>query len=45
MLDFEQAIQERLNQAGVVIAVPTVILFLVFRNQIVGGLTAGGIKG
>ncbi len=30
---------------GVVIAVPTVILFLLFRNQLVGGLTAGGIKG
>jgi ABC-type glycerol-3-phosphate transport system permease component len=30
---------------GVVIAVPTVILFLMFRNQLVGGLTAGGIKG
>ncbi|MBE7733740.1 carbohydrate ABC transporter permease [Devosia faecipullorum] len=30
---------------GVVIAMPTVILFLLFRNQLVGGLTAGGIKG
>lgn len=30
---------------GVVIAVPTVVLFLLFRNQLVGGLTAGGIKG
>lgn len=30
---------------GVVIAVPTIVLFLLFRNQLVGGLTAGGIKG
>lgn len=30
---------------GVVIAAPTVLLFLLFRNQLVGGLTAGGIKG
>lgn len=30
---------------GVVIAMPTIILFLLFRNQLVGGLTAGGIKG
>jgi ABC-type glycerol-3-phosphate transport system permease component len=30
---------------GVVIALPTIILFLLFRNQLVGGLTAGGIKG
>lgn len=30
---------------GVVIATPTIILFLLFRNQLVGGLTAGGIKG
>ncbi|AVF02644.1 MULTISPECIES: carbohydrate ABC transporter permease [Devosia] len=30
---------------GVVIAAPTVVLFLLFRNQLVGGLTAGGIKG
>lgn len=30
---------------GVVIAAPAVLLFLLFRNQLVGGLTAGGIKG
>lgn len=30
---------------GVVIGIPTVVLFLIFRNQLVGGLTAGGIKG
>jgi ABC-type glycerol-3-phosphate transport system permease component len=30
---------------GVVIALPVVILFLIFRNQLVGGLTAGGVKG
>ncbi|MBO9123804.1 MULTISPECIES: carbohydrate ABC transporter permease [unclassified Rhizobium] len=30
---------------GVVIAAPVVILFLMFRNQIVGGLSAGGVKG
>ena len=30
---------------GVVIALPAVILFLIFRNQLVGGLTAGGVKG
>ncbi|HEV7293411.1 MAG TPA: carbohydrate ABC transporter permease [Devosia sp.] len=30
---------------GVVIALPAVVLFLIFRNQLVGGLTAGGIKG
>lgn len=30
---------------GVVIAAPAVLLFLLFRNQLVGGLTSGGIKG
>jgi ABC-type glycerol-3-phosphate transport system permease component len=30
---------------GVVIAAPVVILFLMFRHQIVGGLSAGGVKG
>lgn len=30
---------------GVVIAAPTIILFLMFRNQLVGGLTSGGVKG
>lgn len=30
---------------GVVIALPAVVLFLIFRNQLVGGLTAGGVKG
>ncbi len=30
---------------GVVIALPTIVLFLLFRNQLVGGLTAGGVKG
>jgi ABC-type glycerol-3-phosphate transport system permease component len=30
---------------GVVIALPAVVLFLVFRRQLVGGLLAGGIKG
>ncbi len=31
--------------AGVVIALPAVVLFLIFRRQLVGGLLAGGIKG
>jgi ABC-type glycerol-3-phosphate transport system permease component len=30
---------------GVVIALPTIVLFLLFRRQLVGGLLAGGIKG
>jgi ABC-type glycerol-3-phosphate transport system permease component len=30
---------------GTIIALPAIVLFLVFRNQLVGGLTAGGIKG
>jgi ABC-type glycerol-3-phosphate transport system permease component len=30
---------------GVVIALPTVVLFLVFRKQLVGGLLAGAVKG
>lgn len=30
---------------GVVIALPTIVLFLMFRNQLVGGLTSGGVKG
>lgn len=30
---------------GTVIALPAIVLFLLFRNQLVGGLTAGGIKG
>ena len=30
---------------GVVIALPTIILFLLFRRQLVGGLLAGGVKG
>jgi len=30
---------------GVVIGAPAVLLFFLFRNQLVGGLTAGGIKG
>ena len=30
---------------GVVVALPTIVLFLLFRNQLVGGLTAGGVKG
>jgi ABC-type glycerol-3-phosphate transport system permease component len=30
---------------GVLIALPTIVLFFLFRNQIVGGLTAGGVKG
>lgn len=30
---------------GVVIALPAVILFFIFRRQIVGGLLAGGVKG
>lgn len=30
---------------GVVIALPAVALFLIFRRQLVGGLLAGGIKG
>jgi ABC-type glycerol-3-phosphate transport system permease component len=30
---------------GVVIALPAVILFFIFRRQLVGGLLAGGIKG
>jgi ABC-type glycerol-3-phosphate transport system permease component len=30
---------------GVVIALPAVLLFFIFRNQLVGGLLAGGIKG
>ena len=28
-----------------VIAAPTIILFFLFRSQLVGGLTAGGVKG
>ena len=30
---------------GVVIALPAVILFFIFRKQLVGGLLAGGVKG
>jgi ABC-type glycerol-3-phosphate transport system permease component len=30
---------------GTVIALPAILLFLLFRNQLVGGLLAGGIKG
>ena len=30
---------------GVVIALPAVVLFLVFRKQLVGGLLAGAVKG
>ena len=30
---------------GVVIAAPVIVLFLMFRHQIVGGLSAGGVKG
>jgi ABC-type glycerol-3-phosphate transport system permease component len=30
---------------GVIIALPAVLLFLIFRRQLVGGLLAGGIKG
>lgn len=30
---------------GTVIALPAIVLFLIFRNQLVGGLTAGGTKG
>jgi ABC-type glycerol-3-phosphate transport system permease component len=30
---------------GAVIALPTIVLFLLFRRQLVGGLLAGGIKG
>ena len=30
---------------GVVIAAPAAILFLIFRKQLVGGLTAGAVKG
>jgi ABC-type glycerol-3-phosphate transport system permease component len=30
---------------GVVIAAPTIILFMIFRRQLVGGLTSGGVKG
>ncbi len=30
---------------GMVIMTPAVVLFLIFRNQLVGGLTAGGVKG
>jgi ABC-type glycerol-3-phosphate transport system permease component len=30
---------------GVVIAAPAIILFFLFRSQLVGGLTAGGVKG
>ena len=30
---------------GTIIALPTIVLFLVFRNQLVGGLLAGGVKG
>lgn len=30
---------------GVIIALPAVVLFLIFRRQLVGGLLAGGIKG
>jgi ABC-type maltose transport system permease subunit len=30
---------------GVVIAAPAIVLFMIFRRQLVGGLTAGGVKG
>ena len=30
---------------GVLIAVPAVVLFLIFRHYLVGGLVAGGVKG
>jgi ABC-type glycerol-3-phosphate transport system permease component len=30
---------------GTTIALPTILLFLVFRKQLVGGLLAGGVKG
>lgn len=30
---------------GVIIAVPAVLLFLIFRRYLVDGLTAGGVKG
>jgi ABC-type glycerol-3-phosphate transport system permease component len=30
---------------GVVIALPAVVLFLIFRRQLVGGLLAGAVKG
>lgn len=30
---------------GVLISVPAVLLFLIFRRYLVGGLTAGGVKG
>jgi ABC-type glycerol-3-phosphate transport system permease component len=35
----------RVMAGGTVIALPTIILFLVFRKQLVGGLLAGGVKG
>ena len=34
-----------LMAGGVVIAAPAIILFLIFRKQLVGGLMAGGVKG
>ena len=30
---------------GTVIALPAILLFLIFRKQLVGGLLAGGVKG
>jgi ABC-type glycerol-3-phosphate transport system permease component len=35
----------RIMAGGTVIALPTIILFLIFRKQLVGGLLAGGVKG
>ena len=35
----------RVMAGGTIIALPTILLFLVFRKQLVGGLLAGGVKG
>jgi multiple sugar transport system permease protein len=31
--------------AGIVVTIPLVIVVLIFQRRIVGGLTAGGVKG
>jgi multiple sugar transport system permease protein len=31
--------------AAVIAAVPTIVFFLIFQKNIMGGLTVGGIKG